>query len=189
VAQQLRRRPTTARNTVDPKIITIVVAALACWGLYRRVRRSFGRQTISESRLWLRIIIWTVVGAVFAWWSVRNPNAIAALIGGLAGGTVLGLVGIRHTRFEFTPQGRFYIPHTYLGVAVTTLFVGRLLYRFTSLSYGAQSLGPNPDPIASLQRSPLTLAIFGLLVGYYLVFSLGVLQKARAANAVAPPAA
>lgn len=172
---------------MDPKIVTyIIMAAVLSWAVYRRVRRSFGRQTIHEGRLWLRIVILTLVTALIVVGSARNPNAVAALLGGLASGIVLGFVGLRHTRFEFTPQGRFYIPHTYLGVAVTTLFVGRLLYRFIGMSYGAQTLPSNPDPFANLQRSPLTLAIFGLLVSYYFVFSLGVLQKARAANSVAP---
>jgi hypothetical protein len=33
--------------------------------------------------------------------------------------------------------------------------------------------------LAGLQRSPLTLAIAGLLVGYYLVYNVGLLRMAR----------
>jgi hypothetical protein len=177
---------------VDPKLMTyLIMAAFLCFAIYRRVRRSIGRQVIHEGRLWVRIAIFGVVGALMVLGSVRNPTAIGALLGGLAGGAVLGVVGLRHTRFEFTPEGRFYTPHTYLGIAVILLFVGRVVYRFIGMSsYAAQNLGPNPDPFANLQRSPLTLAIFGLLVSYYLVYSLGVLQRARAANtanALAPP--
>jgi hypothetical protein len=179
---------------VDPKQITyLLMAAFVCFAIYRRIRRSIGRQVIHEGRLWVRIAIFGAVGALILWDSVRNPTAIGAFLGGLAGGAVLGLVGLRHTRFEFTPEGRFYTPHTYLGIAVILLFVGRLVYRFISISsYGAQNLGSNPDPFANMQRSPLTLAIFGLLVSYYIAYSLGVLQKARAAttaNALAPPTA
>lgn len=173
---------------MDPKLLTyVVMTALVCWAVYRRVRRNFGRQRIYEGRLWVRIGILGVVSALVVWAGVRNPTAIGAFLGGLACGTVLGVVGLRHTRFEFTPEGRFYIPHTYLGLAVTLLFVGRLIYRYISMHYAAQSLGPNPDPFATLQRSPLTLAMFGLLASYYLVFALGVLQKTRAANAAAAP--
>jgi hypothetical protein len=179
-------------NTVDPKVITyIVMAAVVSLAVYRRIRRSIGRQVIHEGRLWVRIALFGVIGALILLGSLRNPTAIGALLGGLVCGCVLGLVGLRHTRFEFTPQGRFYTPHTYLGIAVILLFVGRLAYRFISMaSYGAQNLGSSPDPFANLQRSPLTLAIFGVLISYYLVYSFGVLQKARAANtanAVAPP--
>jgi hypothetical protein len=173
---------------MDPKIVSYaLMAAFVCFAVYRRVRRSFGRQTIQESRLWLRIIIWTVLAVLIVSGSVRNPNAVVALLGGFAGGALLGFVGLRHTRFEFTPEGRFYTPHTYLGIVVMTLFLGRLLYRVISMSYAAQSLASNQDPVANFQRSPLTVAILGLLVSYYLVFTLGVLQKARAANVVAPP--
>jgi len=173
---------------MDPKVITyILMAAFVCFAVYRRVRRSFGRQTIQESRLWLRIAIWTLFAGLLVFGAVRNQNTLAALLGGVAGGALLGLVGLRHTRFEFTPEGRSYTPHTYLGIVVMTLFFGRLLYRVISMAHAAQSLGSNPDPLANFQRSPLTVAIFGLLVSYYLVFTLGVLQKARAAHAVAPP--
>ncbi len=40
---------------------------------------------------------------------------LEALIGGLVCGTVLAYVGLRHTRFELTPEGRFYTPHTSSG--------------------------------------------------------------------------
>jgi hypothetical protein len=173
---------------VDPKLMTyVVMTALIAWVVYRRVRRNFGRQTIHEGWLWMRIGLLGVASALIVWVGVRNPTAIGAFLGGLACGTVLGVVGLRHTRFEFTPEGRFYTPHTYLGLAVTTLFVGRFIYRYIGMHHAAQSLGPNADPFGTLQRSPLTLATFGVLASYYLVFALGVLQKARAANAAAAP--
>jgi hypothetical protein len=37
----------------------------------------------------------------------------------------------------------------------------------------------NQNPLSAYQGSPLTLAIFGVLIGYYLVFYIGVLRKTR----------
>ena len=46
-----------------------------------------------------------------------------------------GWFALRHTEFEATPQGYFYTPHLYIGIAVTALFIGRMLYRMV-LVYG-----------------------------------------------------
>jgi cytochrome b561 len=94
---------------------------------------------------------------------------------------------LRHTRFEVTPEGRFYTPHTYLGLAVTLLFLGRLVYRFLYLPNGASgTFGPDPNAAVAYQRTPLTVGIFAVLVGYYVLFYAGVLLKTRVAGGPAP---
>jgi len=174
---------------MDPKLLTpILVAALLVWAIVRRLRRTFGRQPVQPARIWLRIGVLTLAGGLIAATSVtRGAGMLEALIGGLACGAALAYVGLRHTRFELTPEGRFYTPHTYIGVAVTLLFLGRLLYRFLYLANGANGMfGPDPNAAAAYQRSPLTVGIFAVLVGYYLLFYAGVLLRTRAAEMPAP---
>ncbi len=172
---------------MDPKLITsILFAALVAWGVFRRVRRAFGRQRVHTGQIWFRIGMLTVVGAlIFATSVARSAQTLGALTAGIACGAALAYIGLRHTQFEVTSEGRFYTPHTYIGLAVTALFVGRLLYRFLYLSYGAHAMAdPNQSLALAYQRSPLTLGIFAALVGYYLLFYGGVLVKTRAP---APP--
>jgi hypothetical protein len=168
---------------VDPRLLTpVLLGAVLVWAVYRRVRRNFGRQAVSRARLQWRVALLAVVGGLILLGSARNPALLAALAGGIAGGVALGFVGLRHTVFETTPQGRFYTPHTYLGLAVTALFLGRLLYRLSSLYLGSQAaLQQDQDPFAAYQKSPLTLAIFGILLGYYLIYNVGVLRRSGAA--------
>ncbi|HUI59921.1 MAG TPA: hypothetical protein VLX90_06850, partial [Steroidobacteraceae bacterium] len=164
---------------MDPKLLTsILIAALVVWGIYRRLRRTFGRQAVQAWRLWLRIGILTVLGVLFVTTSLaRSTQALGALVAGIACGAALGYLGLRHTIFEVTPQGRFYTPHTYIGLVVTLLFLGRLLYRFIYLAYNAgMPGGANPDFFAAYQRSPLTLGIFGVLIGYYVLYYAGILM-------------
>jgi hypothetical protein len=168
---------------MDPKLITpILFAALVTWGILRRVRRSFGRQPVHVKRIWLRIGVLTLVGGlVLVTSATRNAQTLAALVAGITCGTALAYVGLRHTRFEVTPEGRFYTPHTYIGLAVTALFVGRLLYRYLYLSSGVHATSGDEQNLAvAYQRSPLTLGIFAALVAYYLLFYAGVLAKTRA---------
>jgi hypothetical protein len=165
---------------MDPKLITpILIGALVVWAIVRRVRRTFGRQRVQSARMGSRIGILTLAAvAVFVTSAMRSTALLEALAGGLVCGAALGYLGLRHTRFEVTNEGRFYTPHTYIGLAVMLLFLGRLAYRFLYLA-------TDPGAAAAYQRSPLTLGTFGLLVGYYLLYYAGVLLRTRAS---APPA-
>ena len=150
---------------------------------YRRFRRLFGRQPVREGRMITRIAILTLVGVMFLAFSLANPRALAADAGGLAVGVALGWWGLRLTRFERQPDGVHYIPHSWFGVGISALLIGRLVYRFVvfspTMQLAAQDASRNAAPFAMYQRSPLTLALFGLLVGYYVSYYLGVLWTAR----------
>lgn len=167
---------------MDPRLVTpYLVAALVIFGLYRRMRRSFGRQRVTEGRMWIRIGILTVLTVMITVGTVaaHNLEVLGGLAAGIACGAVLGYVGLRHTRFEVTSEGRYYTPHTYMGLAVTALFVGRLAYRFLSVYDGTQPAAAAARGFSAHQASPFTLAAFGVLVGYYVLYYLGVLQRTR----------
>lgn len=168
---------------MDPKLITLILfVGLMIWAIGRRVRRSFGRQPVQTGRIWFRIGTLTLAaGIVLATSMARNAQALEAVIAGIVCGAALAYVGLRHTRFEVTPEGHFYTPHTYIGVAVTALFLGRLVYRLFYLSYGASAtVGANENLATAYQRNPLTLGIFAVAVGYYVLFYAGVLVRTRA---------
>ncbi len=171
---------------MDPRFITpLLIAVLVAWGLYRRARRFIGRQTLQPARLWTRIGFLVFAGALVVATSARTPNAIEALLAGACCGIALGWVGLKYTRFESTPEGRFYTPHAYIGLLVTALLAGRVLYRFLFLYSGAQGFAPVAQDPSAFQRSPMTLGIFAALVGYYLSYYLGVLSMSRV-PAIAP---
>ena len=94
---------------------------------------------------------------------------LLGLGGGLLAGALLGLVGLRLTRFETTAEGHFYTPNIHIGIALSVLFVGRMAYRFIVLG------GADAQNHAPVFQSPLTLVILGLNVGYYLVYQTGIL--------------
>jgi hypothetical protein len=166
---------------VDPRLVTpYLIAALIVWSLYRRMRRSFGRQRVREGLLWGRIGIFSVVAALIGIQVAPDLHVLGALLAGIAGGAGLGYAGLRLTRFEVTPEGRFYTPHAYIGVALTALFVGRLLYDYLGMTSVVMADGAAGQDLASLyQHNPLTLVMLGILVGYYIVYYLGILQRTR----------
>ena len=71
---------------------------------------------------------------------------------------------------------------------MTALFLGRICYRLIVIYQQSRAeAGQDQNPLAYLQRSPLTMVVFGLLIGYYVFFNLGVLRRSR--ELLVPPAA
>jgi hypothetical protein len=167
-------------------ITPLLIGALVIWSMYRRVRRSFGRQVLQPRRLWFRVGLLMLVGGLIASSFGREPRLLGSLAGGIAIGVVLGIVGLRHTKFEIGAQEHYYTPHTYIGLLVTSLFIVRIVVRYVSVY-------SHPAAIATLysahsstdayQRSPLTLAFLGLVVGYYVFYNLGILSRSRNSTA------
>jgi hypothetical protein len=165
---------------MDQLTFTVLLGAFVLFAIYRRVRRNVGRQPLQPARMRSRIIVLAVVGAFFALSASRDINLLGALLAGVAGGAALGWFGLRHTKFEKTEKGDFYTPHTYIGAAVSVLLFARIAYRFIvvypSMQAAAQA---DQNPLAAFQRSPLTLAIFGVLIGYYIFYYVGVLRASK----------
>jgi cytochrome b561 len=122
--------------------------------------------------------------------SLAFPPALAAMAGGAIAGIALAMVGLHHTKFENTREGRFYIPHTYTGLVVTALFLGRMCYRLLVI-YPQMRAAATDDqsPMGNLQHSPLNALVFGLLIGYYIYFNVGVLRRSQLAPLEPAPSA
>ncbi len=161
-------------------IVPTLLVPLIGWSFYRRFRSHFGRQTVQHSRIVTRLIILTLVAGMFGMAASHSVPALEAAAGGLLAGVLVGLLGLQLTRFESDEKGRYYTPNSYIGAAVTLLLVGRLVYRMV-LMYSTPQLTPQPgaDPFATMTQSPLTLGTLMLTVGYYLMYSAGVLYKSR----------
>lgn len=170
---------------MDPRLIApLLLGAVVLWGVYRRIRRSFGRQPVNAARLYLRAGVLGLIGVLLLAAVWRHAALLGALLGGGACGALLAILGLRHTRFEVTQQGRFYTPHSYIGALLLALFLGRLLLRFAQLSgtHAAVPAAVPRDPLAGYEQNPVTLVLIGLLIGYYVLYNLGVLSRSRSAG-------
>jgi hypothetical protein len=83
----------------------------------------------------------------------------------------------------------YYVPHTYTGIAVSFLFLGRLAYRLVQ-AYGslhantALAATASKSPFGGdMVRSPLTLGLFFVLMGYYVCYYGAMLWKSKRVNA------
>ena len=79
-------------------------------------------------------------------------------------------------------RAALHIDNTDIGLLVTGLFLGRLVYRYIVIfaaGPAASLQGPPANPMAAYQNNPWTAAIFGLLFAYYILYYLGILRKTR----------
>ena len=154
-------------------IAFVILLPLLAWRVYRRMQRMLGRQRLSRVRAGLTLVIFPVLIALLAFASHAHPARLGGLAAGLAAGSVLAIYGLRLTRFEPTADGVFYTPSAHLGVALSLLLVGRVLYRLVEVyRLDPANLPRTPD----LMLSPLTLVVVGLLAGYYMGYALGLVR-------------
>jgi hypothetical protein len=161
-------------------------AALVVFAVYRRLRRSFGRQPMRPRRMALRMVLLTVLACTLLPIALRSAQYLAAELIGAVLGLALGVWGERRTRFQMYDGRLHYLPHTYTGLAVSLLFLGRLVYRLVQVYAGghAAHAASRSDPSlafapASMISSPLTVCVFFVLAGYYVYFYGKLLWKSK----------
>ena len=161
-----------------------IAAPLVVFMLYRRVRRNIGRQPVNERRMLLRIAILLLAAAMIFAPALHDASLAAGAAAGLIAGGSLAWLGVRLTRFETTAAGHFYVPNLYLGLAITAVLLARVAYRFTQLYPLMQAQTSAPPPMV-WAGTPLTIGLFGLVIGYYLAYVAGVLYVSRHQRAAA----
>jgi hypothetical protein len=168
-----------------------LIAAVVVFAVYRRFRRTFGRQLLRPARMISRIVLLAVVVCALLPMAAHSVEFLAAQLAGAALGIALGMWGAERTRFQMHDGQMHYLPHTYTGIAISLLFLGRLAFRVVQ-AY----TGPNASHVAyahaanaadrsqafapeSMMRSPLTVGIIFVLAGYYVCYYTRVLWKSK----------
>jgi hypothetical protein len=161
-------------NSPSPATLSLLaILPLLIWRSYSRFRRMVGRQQLSKYRPWITLVIFPLFIVLLGVATWAHQERLWLLATGLAFGAGLGVFGLKKTLFEPTAQGFFYTPNAHLGIALSLLFIGRILYRMVEV-YGIDPTSPHE--MDNFARSPLTLAIFGLLAGYYMSYAFGLLR-------------
>jgi hypothetical protein len=167
------------------QIEAILFAVLVLFLIYRRFRRNFGQQLLSPVRMRVRMVILLIVSCLFLPGVMHSAAATGALFAGASLGVILAWWGAARTGFVWVKGRLSYVPHTYTGLAVSFLFLGRLVYRlfqvygqYQTAHFGADVGGQGFAP-SVMVRSPLTVGLFFVLVGYYVCYYSLVLRNAK----------
>jgi hypothetical protein len=158
-------------------IVAAVLVPFVLWRVYQRVKRLMVRQRSQPWRHWIAAILFPLLMVLLGTAALAHPTALAGLAAGIAAGVGLGVLALRRTVYEQIGGAYFYTPNAHIGILVSMLFIGRLLYR----GYEFYVLGAaQPQDFAS---SPLTLLVFGVLAGYYTTYAAGLLRWRKSAAA------
>ena len=96
-----------------------------------------------------------------------------ALIG-LGCGGILALLGLALTRWERRSDGLFYTPSRWLAAIITLAIAARFIYGWWRATHAGGSAAADQHWILSASAMQLSLAVAAGLIGYYLVYSIGV---------------
>jgi hypothetical protein len=161
-------------QTPSSSTITLFfILPLLAWRVYSRFRRLVGRQRLSRVRPWVTLAIFPTLLLLLSFAAQGHVERLQWLGSGFFLGYLLGLFGLSKTRFHPTPDGLFYTPNVHLGIALSTLFVFRIVYRLVEVNFSEPKVPHGMDDFA---RSALTLAVFGLLAGYYISYAIGLVR-------------
>jgi hypothetical protein len=160
--------------TPGPSTLTLLaLLPLIGWRVYARVRRMIGRQRLSRVRPWITLVVFPLLLGLLALSAHAQPQKLVWLALGLAFGGGLGVIGLKRTRFEPTPEGLFYTPDARLGIALSVLFIGRIGWRMGELAVSGPVV---PEHATQFALSPFTLGPVGLFTGYYMAYAIGLVR-------------
>jgi hypothetical protein len=162
--------------------VLLSFGSLVLLSLALRYRAGTARR---QGRLWVaRLNVWlTSFSALFflcftlaiSFWV---GSALRFAVIGMTCGGILGLLGLALTRWEKRSEGLFYTPSRWLALLIILLIAARFAYGWWRATYS----GPSGEQrsLVTASGTQLSLAVAAGLIGYYLVYSIGVrIQIAR----------
>ncbi len=164
----------------------LIFMAFVLFILYRRFRRSFGKQRLRSGYLKFRMVLLCVVGTLLLVPTLHSTELAVLTLIGAAIGVSLAIWAAKHTRFLREDGVLYYIPHTYAGMVVTALFVGRLGYKILVMTklMGGATMDMNPGMgdlggFSAIYHNPWTRLVFFILIGYYVYYYWFVLHESK----------
>jgi hypothetical protein len=106
------------------------------------------------------------------------PEALAYTAYGLAGGCLLGVIGLALTRWDYVGGRINYTPNRWLVLAITLLVTARVLYGFWR---GWEAWRTGLESAAWVTASGIagSMSAGAVVLGYYLIFWAGVRRRVR----------
>jgi len=145
------------------------LAALIVWRVYAKFRRAIGPHRLSKYRAPITFLIYGLIFLALVRVAWSDPRIVAELLACVGAGALLGTFALTKTTFQVRPRGLFYTPHTPIALTLVVLFVARVIYRIVEVTV----LHPtNAGGLRDFAASPLTVAALGLVVGYYVWYTV-----------------
>lgn len=160
----------------------VVCVLLACGGVvvlslalrYRAgTSRRQARRWVATMNVWMTsfsAVLFLFIAFLMSFW--LGPTLRFALAGMVVGG-VFGLLGLAFTRWEVEEGGVFYTPSRWLALVITCAVAARFVYSWWHATHPGNSVPGEQHWIMSASATQLSVAIAAGLIGYYLVYAIG----------------
>lgn len=169
-----------------PVVIVLALLALIPISIVQRFRLGTSRQrargwltAINLAGLLLSSILFLASAAVTTIWV---PGALSYTAAGLALGWGLGLVGLWLTRWEPSGGVLHYTPNRWLVLAITLVVTARVLYGFWR-AWESWRAGLSEGSWFVAAGVAGSMAAGAVVLGYYLVYWIGVRRRLRRVQA------
>jgi hypothetical protein len=131
--------------------------------------------TLNVAALSFSLMFFLAAAALTSLWV---PHAFTYSLYGLAGGALLGLVGLRSTRWEAAPEALHYTPNRWLVLTLTLVVSARMVYGLVRAIHAWRA---TPDDQSWLAASGAagSLAAGAVVLGYYALYAAGVWRRFR----------
>jgi hypothetical protein len=141
--------------------------------------RRRGRRWVATMNVWMTsfsaVLFLFVVFLMSIWLGPTLRFALA----GMAIGTVLGLLGLALTRWEIEGEGLFYTPSRWLALIITFAITARLAYGWWHATHSNNNVPGDQHWFMNSSTTQLSMAVAAGLIGYYLVYAIGVRLRLR----------
>jgi len=134
--------------------------------------RRQGRRWVATINVWatsFSAVFFLCFTLLISFW--LGPSLRFALAGMVVGG-FLGLIGLMVTRWESHPEGFFYTPSRWLALLIVLAIAARLVYGWWHGLH--HNVSGDQHWLTSASGTQLSVAVAAGLIGYYLVYAIGV---------------
>jgi len=136
--------------------------------------RRQGRRWVATMNVWMTsfsaVLILFFTFLISFWLGPTLRFALA----GMGFGGLLGLIGLASTRWETEPEGLFYTPSRWLALLVTLAIAARFMYGWWRTTHPGGGAPAEQHWLITASGTQISLAVAAGLIGYYLVYAIGV---------------
>lgn len=173
----------------------LAFVAILAFALYRRGRRLIGHQRLVEGRIAFRTVVIAALAVALLFSYAHHANPAADYEGAAAGfvlGAIIALFALRFTQMGRDEDGMWYVPNIYLGIGLIALLIARFAYEyivlFPQIRRQAEAAAAAKGTVQHVFASqPIFHGVLYLVLGYYLVYYLGILLRAKRLKAEPAP--
>ena len=162
--------------TLSVALSIALTGVIVIWQVSAQIRRSIGRQRLSVYRTLFSAYVLPVALTLLLVSAFEHPMNALAEAGGVAVGAYAARYALRTTKFYSEGYDLYYTPNPYVGTAMLSCFVLVLAYHLMEVYQATDGFAVPPT---QTEESPATVLVVGALLGYYSIYSWGLLRWRR----------